>query len=579
MKLDDLFKEVAPATRPVEQTHPQNNSLPYISAASDILDELLNSRFPALLAVTVALEKHKVTARRVDGLIIGTGKADFTQGNTCYSLNYKGKTFQLIDVPGIEGDEGKYAGMVREAVAKAHLVFYVNGTNKKPEKTTAEKIRSYLHRGAQVCPIVNVRGNADAYEFEEDRESLEAHGGASSALEQTMMVLESVLGKDTLLPGRCTQGLLAFCALAIDHETRQTTIHPSRDANLVLQQRNYMKHFASAKAMVEFSQVRAVAEVLHTKLSTFREDIIESNKTKVRELLAENAKELKAALKQHQAFIAQVEPEFEKCRVSLRGAVQSFERLVTAGRKNLWSDFFNHLSDRADDIVAEHFGDNDAITRALKKASHAQQNKLGPRIEAQFDECLGTLQDSIRQAMERLVEDIQRVEFQQRIKFDGASQRTIYSDVELDMDLGLKDWEGIAVSIGSYAVTGAGIGSSFPVIGTVIGAAIGAAVGALVSLMHYFSGKEKRIRQAQVHVQEKLNEARNTVMHDLAGETKQLVKQVQVEMEASALKQVDTLAANLARPFEIIKQQIELMTQIENKLKDMPYGTIQAIQC
>ncbi|MDO8448569.1 MAG: hypothetical protein Q7T10_07155 [Rhodoferax sp.] len=40
--------------------------------------------------------------------------------NTLYTLNYTEKTFQLIDVPGIEGDERKYAHMVREANA-AHL--------------------------------------------------------------------------------------------------------------------------------------------------------------------------------------------------------------------------------------------------------------------------------------------------------------------------------------------------------------------------------------------------------------------------------------------------------------------------
>lgn len=65
----------------------------------------------------------------------------------------------MIDVPGIEGDEGKYAHMVRQAVAKAHLVFYVNGTSKKPEGNGG-KIRAYLRRGTQVCPLVNVRSGA-----------------------------------------------------------------------------------------------------------------------------------------------------------------------------------------------------------------------------------------------------------------------------------------------------------------------------------------------------------------------------------------------------------------------------------
>ena len=135
---------------------------------------------------------------RVDGLIIGTGEADFTKDNVSYSLTYKDKPFSLVDVPGIEGDEAKYQPMVERAVAKAHLVFYVNGTNKKPEKTTAEKIKRYLRRGAKVCPIVNVRGSADAYEFEEDRETLlTTHN--QSALAQTVDVLAETLGENALL--------------------------------------------------------------------------------------------------------------------------------------------------------------------------------------------------------------------------------------------------------------------------------------------------------------------------------------------------------------------------------------------
>ena len=226
MDLNALCDEATGAATPHKPISPVQPGLPAIRVASKRLEELLNVQLPALLQSAVALEKSKTSVRRVDGRIIGTGEADFTKGNTLYTLNYKGKTFQLIDVPGIEGDESKYAHMVRQAVAKAHLVFYVNGTNKKPEKATAEKIRSYLRRGTQVCPLVNVRGNADAYEFEEDRESLDNHGGASTALTQTMGVLKSVLGQEVLLPGYCVQGLLAFSSLAIHSESRSTTIHP-----------------------------------------------------------------------------------------------------------------------------------------------------------------------------------------------------------------------------------------------------------------------------------------------------------------------------------------------------------------
>lgn len=578
MDLNALCDEATGAATPHKPISPVQPGLPAIRVASKRLEELLNVQLPALLQSAVALEKSKTSVRRVDGRIIGTGEADFTKGNTLYTLNYKGKTFQLIDVPGIEGDESKYAHMVRQAVAKAHLVFYVNGTNKKPEKATAEKIRSYLRRGTQVCPLVNVRGNADAYEFEEDRESLDNHGGASTALTQTMGVLKSVLGQEVLLPGYCVQGLLAFSSLAIHSESRSTTIHPSRDHDLLIQQRNYLKHFASAKAMFEFSQVKPVAQVLHAKLGTFREDIIESNKVKVRELLIENSDVLQTALKEHQTFIARVTPEFEKCRVAINEAVQSFERLTAAGRKNLWSDFFNQLSERADEIVAEYFGDNDLIATKLKSAFKTRQDGMGARLREQFEEQVEVLQSSISQAMERLIQDVQRVKFQQRITFDEGSQKALYRSAELDMALGLKGWGSIAFSVGSYALTGAGIGSVFPGIGNLIGGAIGAMVGALVSILDFFTSKAKRIRKAQAQVQGKLDDVRYQVMDGLSNEMTTLMKPIRQEVEDTTLSQVNTIYASLTRPLDIMQQQIALMTHIKNQLEKMPHGTIQTIQ-
>src|SRR5437879_5710096 len=95
MELDDLFEEVTGATTLEDQDPPANNRLPAIQVVSRKLNELLNLQLPALLRSAVTLEKLKVSARCVDGRIIGTGEADFTKGNTLYSLNYKGKTFQL----------------------------------------------------------------------------------------------------------------------------------------------------------------------------------------------------------------------------------------------------------------------------------------------------------------------------------------------------------------------------------------------------------------------------------------------------------------------------------------------------
>ena len=573
-QLDELFEEATSMPSPVVPTAAP--ALQHIEARSPALDALLNRQLTTLLDTLLVYERKKAQVHRVDGLIIGTGEADFTKGNTLYPLSYKGKRFQLIDVPGIEGDEIKYAHMVREAVAKAHLVFYVNGTNKKPEKATAQKIRTYLRLGTQVCPLINVRGNADAYEFEEDRESLTGHGGSTTALQQTEEVLRSVLGGKVMQIGHCVQGLLAFSALAIDAQTGRTTIDPSRSRDLVIQQHNYRKHFASPKSMYEFSQIKSVAKVLHDKLSTFREDMIESNKTKVHELLAENAETLKKLYATHEAFVTRTKPEFEKCREAIKEAQEQFERLVVTGRKNLWDKLFNSLKDDADEIIEQNFGENDTISRKINSAFKTRQNLLKDDLQGQFEIYLADLHQDLQQAMRRLLEDVARVEFEQLL-CDADTLNIHYKTPELGLGLELGDYGWMAFNIGSYALAGATIGTAFPVIGNLIGAVAGALVGILVNLLSFLISKEKRIRKAQGQVQEKIDEAWTKARKALQEESKTLFAPVRKQIDEAVSTRVQQLDESLKRPLKIIEQQMTLMNRTKNQLENMPYGTIQAI--
>ena len=59
-------------------------------------------------------------------------------------MQINGKPFTLIDVPGIEGKEEDFIDDIKKALAQAHLVFYVQGHNIKPDVATASKIKKYL---------------------------------------------------------------------------------------------------------------------------------------------------------------------------------------------------------------------------------------------------------------------------------------------------------------------------------------------------------------------------------------------------------------------------------------------------
>ncbi|MHA6963447.1 P-loop NTPase family protein [Zobellella denitrificans] len=529
------------------------------------------------LAQSIAqYETSKSSFHRVDGLIIGTGRADFTQGNVPYTLEYQGKTFELIDVPGIEGDESKFTGLVQEAVARAHLVFYVNGTNKKPEKATAEKIRSYLRRGSNVCPLVNVRGSADAYEFEEDRESLH-QSGAGDILNQTEAVLSSVLGENVLMPGHCVQGLMGFTSLAFDQVSATTSIHPSRESDLVRHQRNYLKYFDNPGAMYEFCKMDAVAAVLKGKLSTFREDIVESNKAKVQELLNRNLEVLTEIVESHRSFLDQVAPEFEKCRTAINEALISFERLSVSSRCNIYNELFNSLVEDSDNIVEENFGEAADIKRGIESAFDRHSQSAESKLEKDLDLNLQTLVDQLEKSMARLLEDVERVQFGQQFRVDNASGWSFQQAGDLGWNLGLGDFGSIAFQIGSYGLAGAGIGSAFPGIGTAIGAAVGVAVGAIMAVLNLFMGKARRIRKSQAKVREKIEDVRDKKLSKVNSEVSKLMSSVRKGVDEAVIKKVHDLEVSLAVPVDVIEKQISMLSNLKNRIERMPYGSTTAV--
>lgn len=542
------------------------------------IQELLNKTLPPLVQTVIRNERLKNTLLQVDGLIIGTGEADFTKGNTRYALHIDDKTFHLLDVPGIEGNESRYINQVKEAIAEAHMVVYVNGTNKKPETATAEKIKSYLEYGTQVYPLVNVRGYADAYEFEEDRHDLTQQGGAGEALKQTVGVLQPVLGSDVLLPGNCVQGLLAFCGLAYDDATQSTTIHPSRAHNLAAQQKRYFQHFSSRREMQEFSQIDAIARVIRSKVATFREDIIESNKGKVRESLGQYLQVLNTQLTNHRVFLKKTEPEFDKCRVAFANAIAAFERRIINNRRNRWNDFFNDLMEKSDDIVEDDFGDKEAIARRISQQFKSRRVEVKKLMLQDTEEGVKALQEQMIQAVARLLQDIKHIEFQQHVDFAHGGEFEFGREIALGYDLGLRDFGSMAFKIGSYALSGATVGSAFPVIGTAIGAVAGALVGVVMTVVGFFTSKASKVRKAQGKVRDKLESARDKALDGIDDEVRNLVAAIENELKSSLLQKVNAMHTALQQPIAIFEQQITQITHLKNQLENMPYGTIQTVQ-
>ncbi|BDQ66132.1 hypothetical protein NUITMVS3_33890 [Shewanella xiamenensis] len=536
----------------------------------------LSDGLSALADSVVTQAEHLISSGRIDGLIIGTGKADFTQGNVAYNLNLGNRTFQLIDVPGIEGDESRFIKLVEEAVAKAHLVVYVNGTNKKPEKITSEKIKNYLRRGSKVFPLINIRGSADTYEFPEDRELL-LNSHAKEIINQTTHVLDNVLGRSALLPGHAVQGLISFCALAHNNDTATTSIHPDREVDLVRHQTNFLKHFGNTSTMLGFSGINTVADVVRGKLDTYQEDIIECNKDKIKQLLSETISSLQSSLDELNDYIRKMQPEFKKCRTAIQEAIKSFERMTLTGQKNTFQNTFIQLMDESDYIVEQYFGEGERIKSKIEQAFEKLAAEAQTSIEKQNAENMQDLSQRIQSAIKRLLEDMQRVELEQSIAAEAFTDTKFNHAKDLGWNLGLSDFGSFAFQVGSYALSGFTIGSAFPVIGNIAGAIGGAVVGIVMGLFGLFTSKEKRIRNAQSEVREKIESVCEEKLEAIESNVAKIVARVRSQVESKALSAVNTLENNLNIPVHVLEKQIKALTIILNKVRDMKYGTIETV--
>ncbi|MFP6122681.1 AAA family ATPase [Helicobacter pylori] len=74
-----------------------------------------------------------------DGAIIGDGRSDFTTETKSYTLKYNNKTFTLLDVPGIEGDEKKLFSKFLTLHKKPMLFFMLPKSPPLRKKEKREK--------------------------------------------------------------------------------------------------------------------------------------------------------------------------------------------------------------------------------------------------------------------------------------------------------------------------------------------------------------------------------------------------------------------------------------------------------
>ena len=506
----------------------------------------------------------------VDGKIIGTGRSDYTQGSTEYNLIIGDKTFALIDIPGIEGDESKFEEVIRDSLDKAHTIFYVNGSGKKLEQATLEKVKKYMHDGTSVYAIFNVHCKAKKERIPGIDKSFEEELNAAylkqdEIIKQTENELQTFLGgnyKGSL----SLNGLLSFCGYAVD-ESGKSTIVCEKDKNLRSDQKKYIKEYSGViERLREDSRIGLVQNIIFDKVDSFDTYIYSENikklKNRMREMITRIDELRLIETGKIKGFI-KIYNEFES---NCYNAKEDYIHTISHIGYNAASDAFADVKDKLFQMVEENKGKTDP--KKIQKYFDTHKNKIIKDIQdslnARMSQAQKDYEEAVEDARQRLIKDFEREQTKFEISLSAGS-------IELDdsfadaFKYNLKTFGGDLLRVGSLALSGAGIGSIIPGVGTAVGAIVGALVGVVLgvlsSIWNFFASEATRINKAKEKLQRAVDEQIDEVSEDIKSELKKLNYE---EIINASYDQIYTEAEKQKAALESVER---LLTSITNDLK------------
>ena len=463
---------------------------------------------------------RRQTAWGTWGATIGDGNTDFTKQAAHYDVRVGSCTLRLTDLPGIEGVlEGKspdFSKDIKDELSKANVVLYIVGNEKKPERETLKKLKSYLRQDARVYAVCNVHCKGkknrdpalDGLYTDDLMKKMEAV--RREAAVQAAEELRAVLGEN-YQGGYAMNAHLAFAGVAYDETCGKTLIAAERE-RLVLDQEIYACEFdGSYQGMRAASRLEMIVELLQEWARDFPTACYEQQRRKLSRLIGELTSRDGArsgALAILSELHVQMEREyraFESARAEASTAQSVFARRIaeipqkvaTKYRTKYQNEMYRAIEKDWDGSISEK-----RVKQFMKDHEQGMQTFIAEEAQKKIDEAVSVL----RGEYERLSMEINRVEqmgFGQSagIRFSGSGFR------DKGFDLGDTLWKGVEVGLGGLAMRAA--------IGGGLGFLPGMAIILAFEAIKYFMGADERLAKAKAAAKELFAEQERKITYKL----------------------------------------------------------------
>ena len=485
-----------------------------------------------------------------DGEIVGDGTSDYTQVYKEYKMEISGVPFTLIDVPGIEGNEGKYEEEIKKALSKAHYVFYIQGQNKKPDTGTAGKIQKYLREWVKVYSVYNVRGIASNYDEEEERKTLLTDGEkrVEAQIEETF---KNVLGK-TYQGNISLQAYLALCSKAKFSPTR---------VDLQRAQKKIESYFGDRESLYQFSQFESLVNVVLQKSKNFTKEIVEANKEKHMALLHSMFNEIKEVSSTQEDYIKRLKDEIVKFQTNVRVDFKTAENHIVGIASRKYDALFYEIEASAMYAIEEVDGGKEAKQEYCEKKIKEICDRRVKELQTEISNEIKTLNDNIIRRKRNLDQDLSSANVSSGFSHIYIDDSGIGGALE-KLDTNFGDISGHLISIsGGIMVALSGLGP----FGWILG-------GVLIAVDLLTGGRNKKA-EAKEEIRKAISKAKNACRAEYNSQINRIYRQLDESAEnitrsiETDLKNIDKLLDYINR----VKQEIELEY---SKLNIANYGTM-----
>lgn len=519
----------------------------------------------------------KTDEKSVDGEIIGTGRSDYTQDVTGYSLYKDGKQFVLYDVPGIEGNESAYEEIIHKAVNKAHIVFYVNSDTKKVEPKTAEKIKKYLRNDTDVYSVINVHLPPKAKRVVEidgtyqDELKAAYKKDEKNIKPQTEETLKNVLGKN-FQSGILVNGLQAFSASAFDNGLKFSTIVPdTEDKNLRATQKKFFSEYSDdVDAMCKDSNIKGITEIINNHTENPQEFIVESNKKKLIARLNDFYEKISRLKNDSIKFGGKFIDAYNEIKKTVSNAESYFVSYMERGYiENAVQEVVNSELEKMYDLIEKNEGKlkKDDYQYFFDNRKKEMETAIQNNLKEGYEDAVEEFKTAIEEAQNRFGKDIANLAKFASVHFP-AIQNMDFKKIAMEMKFTGKDFGGAFVKVGSLALSGFFVGN-------IIGAVIGAIAGVVFAIVDIFMGKAKKIAKAKAQAKGIFDNLADNIIEKLeksfefdkyVGNITEISSNIQSFCDAEIAK-FELLEKNLNKLVKYISTK-------KSKLMELKYGTL-----